>query len=244
MSTATLYDKGFFRGIEDGSRRSARHVLPHIFDLVAPRSVVDVGCGAGAWLAVVKELGISEILGIDGDYVDPAQCLIPSANFLAADIGRPLCLDRRFDLVLSLEVAEHIAPERASTYIENLVSLGDVIAFSAAIPNQTGRGHVNEQWPDYWADRFREKGFIAHDCLRELIWDNRDVERWYRQNLFLYVHENRLATLPALMAAKKSVRRPLAMVHPASYMAPSLSALAQMVPGTIRRAIRRRLGKS
>ena len=242
MPSARPYDSRFFRAIEEGSRRSARIVLPGVFALVSPKSVADVGCGVGAWLAVARELGITDVLGIDGDYVNTAELLIPRTCFQAADISQPLGLQRRFDLVLSLEVAEHVAPERASAYIDNLVALGDIIAFSAAIPNQTGRDHVNEQWPEYWAHLFLQRDFTVLDCLRGPLWNNPHVERWYRQNLLLYVRTEHLRKTPALQSAQGTCGHgPLSVVHPESYTEPSLSAVVHMLRGTFRRAIRQRL---
>jgi SAM-dependent methyltransferase len=245
MKTSTLpYDAGFFEGIKEGSLASARAVIPTLLALLQPRSVADVGCGTGAWLSVVRENGIETILGIDGEYVDPKALLIPRDRFLAADVARPITVPRRFDLVLSLEVAEHVVPKNAETYVANLTALSDTIAFSAAVPNQTGSGHVNEQWPEYWRELFAAHGFILIDCLRHRFWNNRDVERWYRQNLLLYVSKARLDANPFLKKElEAAAHRPLSLIHPAMYVAPSLSALLHMVPGTLRRAIQRRWGK-
>ncbi len=245
MSASAPYDARFFKKIESGSRASARAVMPVVLDLLRPRSVVDLGCGEGAWLSVVRDLGIQDILGIDGEYVDRAGLLISPERFLGADISRPLMIGRRFDLAMSLEVAEHVAPERAAFYLDNLTALSDAIVFSAAVPNQTGVGHVNEQWPEYWKTLFEARGFVLIDSLRHRFWNDRNVERWYRQNLLLYVSQERLRASPALQREWESARhRPLAVVHPAMYAAPSLSALWHMLPGTIVRALRRRCERS
>jgi SAM-dependent methyltransferase len=239
MSASGPYNQRFYRTIEAGSQRSARIVLPRIFNLVSPKSVADVGCGSGAWLAIARELGVPEVFGIDGDYVDTTALLIPKACFQSADISCPIDLHRRFDLVLSLEVAEHIPADRAGTYLDNLVALSDVIAFSAAIPNQTGRDHVNEQWPEYWAELFRHRDFVVLDCLRGPLWHDHEVERWYRQNLLLFVREAHLRATPALQEARATSRNgPLSLVHPESYAEPSLTAVRHMLRGTFRRAIR------
>lgn len=60
------------------------------------------------------------------------------------DVGAPIELHRRFDLVLCLEVAEHLPASAADTLVRSLTGLGNVIAFSAAIPFQGGANHVNE----------------------------------------------------------------------------------------------------
>jgi hypothetical protein len=244
MKSVTPYDSEFYRRIQAGALTSARTVVPALMDLLKPASVVDIGCGAGAWLSVVRECGIADILGIDGDYVQPEALLIPRNCFRAANLTAGLDVGRRFDLVLSLEVAEHIPPEQAETYLDNLTRLGDAIVFSAAIPNQTGTGHVNEQWPEYWKERFEQRGYHVVDCLRRRFWSNRDVERWYRQNILLYVTTDYLRSHPVLQKEQeRSAGSALAIVHPAMYAAPSLSALLHMLPGTLARGLRRRWGK-
>jgi len=131
---------------------SAEAIVPHVIRLTQPGSVVDVGCGTGTWLSVFKRHGIEEICGIDGDYVERTNLEIPSKCFIAADLKQSVSMSQKFDLVVSIEVAEHIPPQNANVYIESLVGLGPVILFSAAIPFQGGIEHVNEQWPDYWID--------------------------------------------------------------------------------------------
>src|SRR5689334_13346612 len=98
-SKGRQYNAKFYEEIAS-AQESAREVLPIIFDIVKPASVVDIGCGTGHWLAVARELGISEILGIDGEWVK-SQLAIPPENFLVHDLAAPLKLGRRFDLALS-----------------------------------------------------------------------------------------------------------------------------------------------
>jgi SAM-dependent methyltransferase len=242
--SSTTYDRAFYEKITDGAQLSAREVVPYLIDLLQPKSVVDVGCGTGAWLSVFREHDIEDVFGIDGDYVDRHSLLIPHGQFLAVDLRHQIPIARQFDLVLSLEVAEHIPASHTDIYLRHLESLGDVIAFSAAVPNQGGQGHVNEQWPEYWKELFEARGFILVDALRHRIWNNRNVERWYRQNLVLYVKKTRLVSDAALQKEyENSKDRVLSLIHPATYAAPSLSSLLHMVPGTLSRAIQRRWGR-
>lgn len=162
-----------------------REVVPLVIDLVAPRSVIDVGCGLGTWLVVFEEEGITDIVGIDGEYVPHAQLSIAREKFIAADLTQPFRLPRRFDLVVSLEVAEHLPEHAANTFVHTLTSLGDTILFSAAVPGQGGQNHLNEQWPEYWQEKFSAYGYHFYDVIREKIWNNDKVDVWYRQNTFL-----------------------------------------------------------
>src|SRR5208282_4073034 len=121
---ATFYDHSFFDDQLREGLGSARKVVPTIMELVQPRTVFDIGCGVGQWLAAFQQLGVEDILGVDGDYVDRAQLLIPPEKFLGRDLSRPLDINRRADLVVSLEVAEHLPPEAAETFVVSLVRLG------------------------------------------------------------------------------------------------------------------------
>ncbi len=201
------------------AQRSAREIVPIVLALVRPRSVVDVGCGTGAWLAVFQEYGVPEVLGIDGAHVPPELLEVPADRFLARDLARPLHLEQRFDLVLALEVAEHLPPSCAGTFVESLAGLGPLVLFSAAIPFQGGLHHVNEQWPTYWAGLFAAQGFVPVDCIRPRVWENARVQWWYAQNTLLYAHRDALASNPALRCAyEASAGRPLNLVHPRHYL--------------------------
>lgn len=192
------YDGHFFDGIEEGSIRSARVVLPIVFDLVAPRSVIDVGCGRGAWLSVAMELGIADVRGWDGDYVQRDNLLIPRDRFEVADLSRPLKITGTYDLALCLEVAEHLPKRISRALVESLTSVAPVVLFSAAIPGQGGNHHINEQFPEFWWRLFDERGYVALDVVRPRIaWDAR-AEPWYAQNMLLYVDRKRYECNPAL----------------------------------------------
>ena len=178
MNPDENYSPEFFEELREGARRSARAVIPAVLEYVRPASVIDVGCGTGAWLSVFREAGVEDVWGIDGAYVDIGPSRSPE-RFLARDLARPFAMGRRFDLVLSLEVAEHLPPESAEAFVRSLAGLGPVVLFSAAAPYQGGTHHVNERWPAYWASRFEAAGLLAVDCLRLRFWADEDVEWWY-----------------------------------------------------------------
>ncbi len=149
--------------------------------------MIDVGCGQGTWLSVFAEYGATDVNGIDGDYVDRDRLEIPADRFHGQDLSRPLAVERTFDLAVSLEVAEHLPEVACDGFVESLTRLAPVVLFSAAAPYQGGQNHVNEQWPEYWAERFARHGYLPVDCLRRRVWANPDVEWWYAQNALLFV---------------------------------------------------------
>jgi hypothetical protein len=186
-------------------------------ELLDPRSVADIGCGTGLWLSIFIQSGVADVQGVDGKWVDPTMLHIPKAAFCSVDLEKPLKLGRRFDLVLSLEVAEHLPATSAATFIKSLVELGDMVAFSAAIPHQGGTHHINEQWSDYWVRLFADHGYVPIDCLRPHIWHNEQVSWWYRQNMLLFVEAARLKASVHLsgIATNNPVH---SLVHPGNYL--------------------------
>lgn len=212
------YDEQFFHD-RSGSRRSADVVVPQILDLIEPRSVVDVGCGTGTWLAAFLEQGVEDVLGIDGDYVPLDKLEIPQDRFVEANLEQPLELGRRFDLAVSLEVGEHLPETAAAAFVDSLVRLSNLVLFSAAIPDQYGTHHINEQWQDWWADRFEHHGYVAVDALRPRLWRDDRVEWWYIQNTLLYVDPVELERRPRLEELHaRTARDQLALVHPRGYL--------------------------
>jgi SAM-dependent methyltransferase len=213
------YTDEFYQALQEGTRRSARAIVPLVLELIDPRSVIDVGCGIGIWLSVFKEYGVSDILGIDGDYVNREMLEIPAEQFLAYDLTEPLEIGRQFDLVVSLEVAEHLPSDSAGTFVDSLTRLGPVILFSAAIPFQGGTHHVNEQWPDYWVHHFQARGYLAIDPIRKHIWQNADVDFWYTQNSLIFVRQEDLDRYPLLREEAKHTREAqLSIVHPRLFL--------------------------
>jgi SAM-dependent methyltransferase len=218
-NNASIYTDAFYESLLDGTRRSAREIVPFVVQVIRPQSVIDVGCGLGTWLAVFREHGVDDVWGIDGQWVNRKKLEIPDHTFLPMDMTRPFQLDRRFDLVVSLEVAEHLPPECASDFVESISRLGDVVLFSAAIPYQGGYYHVNEQWPEYWAKLFRSHGFAAVDFIRNVIWQNDNVYWWYAQNMLIYLKNERAADYALLdQRACSGMDGPLPLVHPKKYL--------------------------
>jgi SAM-dependent methyltransferase len=154
--------------------------------------VIDLGCGLGTWLRAFKELGVPDVLGLDGPWCDLTllhKNLSPS-EFLEVDLESPIHLDKTYDLVLSLEVAEHLSSTSADIYVESLVRAGRVILFSAAVPGQGGWNHINEQWPSYWSEKFAIHDYVFHDIVRGALWNIPDIDACYHQSMFIVSHRS------------------------------------------------------
>jgi hypothetical protein len=213
MSNSDPYNDEFFAVHRDGSLASARQVVPVIMQMTGCRSVVDLGCGQGSWLAAFHEQGLKDLCGFDGEYVNKEQLLIPREMFVTADLSQPLKVNRRFDLAMSLEVIEHLPPAMSDSFIDLLTSLSPVVLFSGALPHQEGTCHVNERWMEDWVEMFRRRGYRAVDCLRSRFWSDTKVAWWYAQNMVLYVSEKHIADYPEIEKLLTTAP-PVTWVHP------------------------------
>ena len=245
MDLSRTYDHTFFTNIAGGSQLSARRIVPTVTEWLAPRSVVDLGCGDGSWLAEFRRHGVDDVLGVDGHRLPSSLMQLPPSMFVRSDLRRRFSIDRHFDLAISLETAEHLPKARAEDFVGDLVRLAPHVLFSAAIPFQRGTHHVNCQWPDYWQALFARHDFLAFDLLRPAIWDDSSVEFWFRQNIVLYVEAATAERNPLLRQHLPSGRQPVRrLVHPelcATWEGNSLRELVQAFPAAIKDTLRRRL---
>lgn len=183
------YNDAFYRPHLDSSYRSASIYLRHLSTHYQPASIADFGCGRGSWLAAAHESGIENLLGIDGPWNGQDKMVSPAIQFIAADLNQPISLEQRVDLAMSLEVAEHLMPASAETFVQSLTQAADVVMFGAAYNHQGGVNHFNEQPHSYWAAIFQSFDYVAFDLFRPHFWGNEDVSPPYRQNTFLYVKQ-------------------------------------------------------
>lgn len=206
-----MYDQ-----IREGCQRSAAAVVPVVWKIVRPSSVVDVGGGEGWWGREFAELGaVVDVL--DETAEDTSQPVGQHGGWIQfhrKTLGRPLARpDNQYDLAVCLEVAEHLPEEQAHVLVESLVNLAPVVLFSAAIPGQGGHGHLNEQWPGYWYGFFARLGYTVADLLRREIWNDARVEPWYRQNLLFFARVGH----PLLAGLRWDEMQALPLVHPTVY---------------------------
>lgn len=165
-------------------------ILSIILERFEVKNMVDFGCAIGRWCKEAKNLGVKEVLGIDGEYVNQESLVIDKEEFIGTDLEKPIFLPKRYDLAISLEVAEHLPEEKSDIFVENLVRSSDLILFSAAIPGQGGDFHVNEQLISYWQKKFEKHGYFLHDFLRPIIWKNDKVLPMYKQNCVIFMKQN------------------------------------------------------
>lgn len=217
-ASATAYSQGFYAEQTVGSLASARIVVPIVLQFVQAKSVCDVGCGLATWLCTFAQNGILDITGFDGEWASRQDLFIAPWKFKPTDLREPLPITRTYDLACSLEVAEHLPASGADGFVDSLTKLAPVVLFSAAVPQQGGTEHINEQWLSHWKAKFEARGFTLIDCIRPKIWADRNVEWWYRQNIVLFASREGLDRNPALAAAASAQPgMPIDVVHPDCY---------------------------
>jgi SAM-dependent methyltransferase len=212
------YSADFYRDLDRTAAPSAARIVPRVLALAPIASVVDVGCGDGSWLAAFSEAGVADILGLDGPWISPHLLKIATRDFRRTKLDEPIRVERRFELAMSVEVAEHLPAERAEGFVADLCALAPAVLFSAAVPGQGGDHHVNEQWPAYWAALFAKRGYRACDVLRPEIWQDEAIAWWYRQNLVIFADGEAARRHPKLAAALMAPgEAPNALIHPQCY---------------------------
>ena len=214
-----VYSEEWYRAHVDEALASARAYADHLWRFVQPRSVLDVGCGRGAWLKAFHEKGCEALFGLDGTWNARESMIDPSIRFEAVDLDAPFVFPEKVDLAMSLEVAEHLLPESSETFVRSLTGASDLVLFGAAYPGQGGANHVNEQPHSWWGRIFDRMGFAAFDLFRPALWDDERVAFWYRQNTFLYARRS-TAAYDGLVAQRVSPMASTAFmdaIHPALY---------------------------
>lgn len=196
--------------VREACKRSAAAVLPMVFEHTGtPQAVLDVGAGEGWWSTTAHDLDVGNVLALDVDAALPEPAWWIEAWDAESRVPLPHCMDGRWPLALCLEMAEHVTPAAGDYLVSELCHIADVVLWSAAIPGQTGDGHINEQWPAYWQERFLHHGYMLIDPFRDRLWEQADVEPWYRQNLLL--------AIPVPHRGDVDLRPPRALIDPVTW---------------------------
>lgn len=207
-----MYDSSFYDMIREGCISSANAVAEE-FGRVD--TVIDVGCGEGHWGKALCN-GTPVLMDYDG-YESPNRA---EGTWIKHDIatgaGNAFGLRNSYDLAICLEVAEHLPESMANELVDFLASCSSQILWSAAIPSQGGLNHINEQWPNYWINKFNNYGYYAN-FVGDEFWGDPNVEPWYQQNMYWLSRHHRSAAPvqdftprihPAFWATKTGVSYP------------------------------------
>jgi SAM-dependent methyltransferase len=186
-----VYDESYYiEAVETTAGASSHVIVNTILRDIKPRSVVDIGCGTGVMLEVFRDNGC-KIFGLERSSAALSICRSRKLDVKEFDLeDSKLQVDGTFDLVLSMEVAEHLPQKVDENYVRLLTELAPTVVFTAAPPGQGGTDHINEQPPEYWEAKFERYGFIKNQLLTrkwQKEWNESGVvSRWYFSNLMVF----------------------------------------------------------
>jgi len=222
MTSANLTSDVFLL-FDAQAESSAKAIVPVACELMHPSSVIDVGAGLGTWAAAFVQAGVPNVVALDGPWVPAQHLRMPAKDFVAADLSAPIDLGHKFDLVVCLEVAEHLAEAHSVMLVNNLVKMGDVILFSAAVPWQGGYGHINEKPPEWWEKLFDNVGYVPIWGFGDQFESRKDVAWWYSLNMVFFVKKS-YPRLDELRSAIEVVSHP---VTPLEAIVPAIMTCAK-----------------
>lgn len=140
-----MYDAAWFESLAQYRTFNERALWAILAHLDRPTSYLDVGCGDGWMVRAARRAGCNPSIGIECSQ-DAKRIAGKWARIVVHDVTKPITLRWQFELVSSIEVAEHLQPEGSEAYIGNLVRhTSKWLVFTAAIPGQGGDGHINCQ---------------------------------------------------------------------------------------------------
>ena len=188
LPAQNTYGADFYEWQAEQSYRSAQVMLGMLFSNYRPKSMVDFGAGAGSWLRAARELGVERVLGIEGPW---AKSIVAASGleYRFQNMEERVGLTERFDLAMSVEVAEHLPPERSESFVQDLCGAAGLVVFGAAMPHQGGNGHINERLQSFWIGLFEDNGYLCIDFFRPALWFQPNVDPWYVQNTFLFARK-------------------------------------------------------
>ncbi|MBN1127478.1 MAG: class I SAM-dependent methyltransferase [Chitinispirillaceae bacterium] len=186
-----IYGAAFFREwgpAHSAYVRSAELIADEIYRQFSPCRVADIGCGCGVYGYFFQKRGV-EVLFLDG-VIPPAEHSFP-VTIHKQDLTVPFENKwGRFDIVLCLEVAEHIPEPLSGAFLENIIRFGDTLIMAAAPPHQGGHYHYNEQPKRYWVRRLAGMDFIYSRGKTGRLFKALSAQRppygWMMQQLCVY----------------------------------------------------------
>ena len=138
------------------------------------KQVLDVGCGFGHALRWFKDVGLCNVVGIEGWDEAIRGSLVPEAVVQHDFTKGPAPIGTPFDLAWSAEFLEHV-DEKFLPHVMPAFRLARYAVVTHGEPGQIGHHHVNCQTTDYWVAKFAEHGFehLADETVRL-----RRTDRW------------------------------------------------------------------
>jgi SAM-dependent methyltransferase len=189
-----VYDDDFYRGNQDEGLKLAEWFVPLLRDTFQFQSLLDVGCGTGHYLLACQKSGVADVFGIEGSPHAFKHLLVANSLVVKHDLRQPYTFNRRWDVVLSIEVAEHIDDVDTGNYVKILCDGGDIVIITAAPLGQGGTRHINEHSREWWTEKFAVAGYgYDKESTEKLIQGsrkakaaNKHVTSWFEPNIMVF----------------------------------------------------------
>lgn len=178
MSSGGLFDAWYYQTGCGSPYQRNDHWLGVFGDLadriiaeIGPRSVMDAGCALGM---LVEQL---RARGVDAEGIDISEYAIAQADesvrpyVRVGSITEPF--NRRYDLIVCIEVLEHMPRADAEAAIANMCAWSDDILFSSSPYDHKEATHLNVHPLEYWAEQFARHGFF-----RDVDFDASFITPW------------------------------------------------------------------
>lgn len=190
----SVFDDNFINDIYKTQVPMIKLIAEIINKQFHPKSLIDMGCGSGLYLAEFYKLGIN-VSGCDINETALSwiKSILPDINVFVSDLRKKISFKQKFDLCLCLEVAEHIEEIYSHIFVENLINSSNIIIFSASPPEQPGIYHVNEHEQEFWINLFSEKNYNINweetNLLKKNL-KNQNIIYWLVNNILVFCQNN------------------------------------------------------
>jgi SAM-dependent methyltransferase len=183
-----VYDKRYTDYLDVEANKYVPVMAATIRRLFEPKSVIDVGCGAGNLLAQLKQDGL-EVRGLEYSDTNIARCREKSVPVDKLDLETGGTVNGTSDITISFEVAEHLPEPAADNYVRIITQFSPIVVMSAATVGQGGLDHVNEQPHEYWIEKMNVSGFDYDKEISQQVrseWKQKGVAYWYTNNIMIF----------------------------------------------------------
>jgi len=179
------HQRGWFENAAEAQHECDYALCDKIAELFSGyKTIIDIGCGDGAYTKRLRKAGFL-CCGYDGS---PETISMSEGACAIADFSQPVDLGK-FDLVLCLEVGEHVPKEYEQIFLDNVCkSSKNYVILSWAIKGQGGTGHVNEQSNEYVIDQMRQRGFKHWGHISTML-RTASTLPWFHNTVMAFVYE-------------------------------------------------------